>query len=73
MHACAQASKKPIVIKRKECGALVAALPLRFKNGREVPHQAQGRAEVDATLQRAGRGVHLAFHQVNAVLRLRQN
>lgn len=66
------AAKAPISIKRKEAGGLAVAVPLTFKNGRTVPHEGQARAEVDATVQRRGRGLHLDFHQLNAVLRMRQ-
>lgn len=70
--AVSLATGAPVQIKRREAGGLSAALPIRFRDGREVAHQAQARVELDATLQRVGRGLRLDVHELNPVLRLSQ-
>lgn len=69
----ALAAKKPIHLERKEVGGLCLSVPITFKDGRQVPHSLQSRAEVDASLQAHGRGLTLNLHQLNAVLRLKQD
>lgn len=69
----ALASKHPIHLKRKEMGGFYASMPMKFRNGAEVPHTLQQRAEIDASLRRDDRGLQLDLHQLNAVLRLRQD
>ncbi len=72
--AVSLATGAPIRIKRKEVGGWAVGVPVRFKGAAApVDHTLNTKAEVDATLQRQGRGVKLAFHQLNALLRLRQD
>jgi hypothetical protein len=69
----ALASKKPIHVKRKEVGVYSFGMPLRLKNGQSIPYTAAQRLEVDGTLQRQGFGISVDIHQLNAMLRLRQD
>ena len=72
--AVSLATNQPVHLKRKETGGFSVSLPIRFKDGSEVAHTAAARAEIDASLQRReGRGLELEIHQLNAVLRLRQD
>lgn len=69
----ALASRKPIHIKRKEVGVFSFGLPMRLKNGKTIPYTAQPGMELDTTLERKDGGLRLDFHQLNAVIRLRQD
>lgn len=69
----ALASKKPIHVKRKEVGVYSFGMPLRLKNGESIPYTAEQRLEIDGTMQRKGFGISVDVHQLNAILRLRQN
>ena len=66
-------TKHPIHVKRKEAGGFSASMPVKFGDGNKVPHHLQTKAEVDATLERNDNGLKLTFHQLNALLRLRQD
>lgn len=65
-------ARQPIRVERKEAGGFYMSMPIQFKDGRKVPHTLQTKAEVDATLN-LKEEVKLNFHEINAILRLRQD
>jgi hypothetical protein len=65
-------ARQPIRVERKEAGGFYIKMPIQFRDGANVPHTLQSKAEIDATLN-VKEEVKLTFHEINAILRLRQD
>jgi hypothetical protein len=65
-------ARQPVRIERKETGGFYMKMPLQFRDGSKVAHTLQTRAEIDATLN-LQEAVKLKFHEINPILRLRQD
>ena len=65
--------KLPISVKRKEVGGFSVGVPIKFRDGQQVPHTLLGNTQIDATLNRTDHGLKLQFQQLSALLRLRQD
>ena len=66
LHSCLPAGPRSCLTSTAPC-CLPAALPAA------LPSLPLPQVEVDATLQRQGNGLQLNLHQLNGVLRLRQD
>jgi hypothetical protein len=65
-------ARQPIRIERKEAGGVYVKMPIQFRDGAKVAHTLQTKAEIDATLN-LQEEVKLKFHEINPILRLRQD
>ncbi len=65
-------ARQPIRIERKEAGGVYVKMPIHFRDGAKVAHTLQTKAEIDATLN-LQEEVKLKFHEINPILRLRQD
>ncbi|KAL4857882.1 UDP-glucuronosyltransferase 3A2 [Chlorella vulgaris] len=66
------ASGKTVSTAQKEIGGLAVHFPITLGNAKR-DYSLQERLEVDATLRGHRRGLQLDFHQLNGLLRLRQD
>jgi hypothetical protein len=65
-------AKQPIRVERKEAGGIYMKMPIQFRDGAKVAHTLQTKAEIDCTLNLQEQA-KLKFHDINAILRLRQD